>query len=61
MIGVFAKLASDVFETSFGLAKRRVPLDIPKIATNMVWHVRNDRDEANTWLRGQIKAIYRSL
>ena len=51
MIGVFTKLASDVFESSFGLIKRRVPLEIGKIATNMVWHMRNDRDRKHAWLR----------
>ena len=61
MIGVFTKLASDVFESSFGLATRRVPLEIGKIATNMVWHMRNDRDRKHAWLRQQIKAVYRDL
>ena len=61
MIGVFTKLASDVFESSFGLATRRVPLEIGKIATNMVWHMRNDRDRRHAWLRQQIKAVYRDL
>jgi len=37
MIGVFTKLALEVFEKSFGLTKRRVPLNIGKITTNMVW------------------------
>src|SRR3569833_552850 len=37
MIGVFTKLAADVFQKSFGLAKRPVPLDVGKIATQMVW------------------------
>ena len=58
MIGVFTKLASEVFETSFGLVKRRVPLDIGKIATNMVWHVRSSKDRKHMWLRQQIKAVY---
>src|SRR5665647_1008625 len=59
MIGVFSKLASDVFEKSFGLVTRRIPLDIGKIATNMVWHVRSDRDPKQAWLRQQIKAVYK--
>ena len=61
MIGVFTKLASDVFERSFGLVKRRVPMDVGKIATDMVWHIRNDRDRRHMWLRQQIKAVYRDL
>ena len=61
MIGVFSKLASDVFEKSFGLVKRRVPLDVGKIATNMVWHVRSDRDPKQAWLRQQIKAVYKGF
>lgn len=61
MIGVFTKLASGVFEKSFSLMKRRVPLDIGKIATNMVWHNRNDNDPKHAWLRQQIKAVYRKF
>ncbi len=58
MIGVFTKLASDVFEKSFGLIKRRVPIDVGKIATNMVWHARMHKDSKHAWLRQQIKAVY---
>lgn len=58
MIGVFSKLASDVFEKSFGLVTRRMPLDVGKIATNMVWHGRSERDRKHAWLREQIKAVY---
>jgi DNA-binding transcriptional LysR family regulator len=58
MIGVFTKLASDVFEKSFGLLKRRVPLEVGKIATNMVWHTRSNKDRKHMWLREQIKAVY---
>jgi LysR family transcriptional regulator, mexEF-oprN operon transcriptional activator len=61
MIGVFTELAADVFERSFKLAKRAVPLDIGKITTNMVWHMRNDRDRKHVWLREQIKAVYRGF
>lgn len=58
MIGVFTGLASGVFEKSFGLVKRRVPIDIGKIATNMVWHARSNNDRQHMWLRQQIKAVY---
>jgi DNA-binding transcriptional LysR family regulator len=61
MIGVFSKLASDVFEKSFGLVTRRIPLDIGKIATNMVWHARSERDRKHAWLRQQIKAVYKDF
>lgn len=61
MIGVFTRLACDVFEKSFNLAKRPVPLDVGKIATNMVWQMRNERDPKHAWLRDQIKAVYRRL
>ena len=61
MIGVFTKLAADVFEKSFTLVKRPVPVDVGSIATNMVWHVRYNRDSKHAWLRQQIKAIYRQL
>ena len=61
MIGVFSKLAADVFETSFGLVKRRIPLDVGKIATNMVWHGRSERDRKQAWLRQQIKAVYKGF
>lgn len=61
MIGVFTKLAADVFQKSFKLAKRPVPIDVGRIATNMVWHVRYDRDRKHAWLRDQIKALYRRL
>jgi DNA-binding transcriptional LysR family regulator len=61
MIGVFTKLAADVFQKSFKLAKRPVPIDVGSIATNMVWHVRYDRDRKHAWLREQIRAVYRGL
>jgi DNA-binding transcriptional LysR family regulator len=61
MIGVFTKLAADVFQKSFALTKRPLPIDVGSIATNMVWHVRYDRDRKHAWLRQQIKAIYRGL
>lgn len=61
MIGVFTELASGVFEKSFPLTKRRVPLDIGKIITNMVWHTRNDKDRKHAWLRQQIKAVYKNF
>ena len=35
MIGVYARLAAEVFENAFGLAKRRVPLTIGRIVTHM--------------------------
>ena len=61
MIGVFTKLACDVFEKSFNLAKRPVPIDVGKISTNMVWQARNDKDQKHAWLRKQIKAVYQAL
>jgi DNA-binding transcriptional LysR family regulator len=61
MIGVFTKLAADVFQKSFKLAKRPVPIDVGKISTKMVWHIRDDRDRKHVWLREQIKAVYRSF
>jgi DNA-binding transcriptional LysR family regulator len=61
MIGVFTQLASDVFEKSFGLAKRPVPGKVGKISTNMVWQARNDRDPKHAWLRQQIKEVYQAL
>ncbi len=61
MIGVFTELAAEVFQKSFNLAKRPVPVDVGNIATNMVWHVRYDRDRKHAWLREQIKAVYRSF
>jgi len=61
MIGVFTKLAADVFQKSFKLAKRPVPIDVGKIATKMVWRVRDDKDKKHLWLRQQIKAVYRGF
>ncbi|MGN6572258.1 MAG: LysR family transcriptional regulator [Pseudolabrys sp.] len=61
MIGVFTKLAADVFQKAFGLAKRPVPLDVGKVATQMVWPLRYDRDPRHVWLRQQIKAVYREF
>lgn len=58
MIGVFTELASNVFERSFKLVKRAVPINVGKISTNMVWHHRNDKDKKHAWLRTQIKAVY---
>ncbi len=61
MIGVFTQLASDVFEKSFKLMKRPVPIDVGEIATNMVWQSRNDKDQKHAWLRAQTKAVYQAL
>lgn len=61
MIGVFTQLAADVFERSFRLAKRPVPLDIGKISTSMVWQAGNDKDPRHAWLRQQVKAVYQAL
>jgi DNA-binding transcriptional LysR family regulator len=61
MIGVFTGLAAEVFQRSFKLARRPVPAGVGKIATNMVWHVRNERDKHHVWLRDQIKAVYQDL
>ena len=61
MIGVFTSLASHVFETSYGLARRPVPLQIGSIATNMVWHMRYENERRHMWLREQIREVYRSL
>ncbi len=49
------------FERSFGLVKRRVPLAVGKIATNMIRHARSDRDGKQAWLRQQIRQVYNSL
>lgn len=61
MIGVFTELASDVFEKSFRLARRPVPINVGKISTNMVWQARNDKDPKHVWLRKQIKVVYQAL
>jgi DNA-binding transcriptional LysR family regulator len=61
MIGVFTDLASNVFERSFKLARRAVPVNVGKISTNMVWHHRNDKDKKHVWLRQQIKAVYEAF
>lgn len=61
MIGVFTQLASDVFEKTFKLVKRPVPINVGKIVTNMVWHARSDRDKRHAWLRQQIKSVYRQF
>jgi DNA-binding transcriptional LysR family regulator len=61
MIAVLTKSPSDVLERSFGLMKFRVPFEVGKIATNMIWHSRNERDGKQAWLRKQIKAVYAAL
>jgi hypothetical protein len=61
MIGVFADLAAGVFQKSFDLVKRPLPIDVGAVATDMVWHVRYERDRKHAWLREQIRAIYRKL
>ena len=61
MIGVFTELASNVFERSFKLTKRAVPINVGKISTNMVWHHRNDKDKKHAWLRAQIEAVYEAF
>ncbi|WP_170149884.1 LysR family transcriptional regulator [Rhodoplanes roseus] len=61
MIGVFTQIAAGIFETSFGLATRPVPLDVGTLPTRMVWPARHDRDKAQAWLREQIRTVYRDL
>lgn len=62
MIGVFTKLAcDDVLKKSLKLVKRRVPLEVGKIATNMAWHVRSRRDKKQEWLRRQIREVIRGF
>jgi len=61
MIGVFANLAADVFQKSYRLTKRPLPIDVGKIATDMVWHSRYDRDGRHIWLREQVRAVYRTF
>lgn len=61
MIGVFADLAAGVFQKSFNLVKRPLPIDVGSVATDMVWHVRYERDRKHAWLRDQIRAVYRRL
>jgi DNA-binding transcriptional LysR family regulator len=61
MIGVFTGLAADVFRRAFGLTTRPVPIEVGKIATNMVWQARYDKDNKHQWLRRQIKALYAEL
>lgn len=61
MIGVFTKLASEVFEQSFKLAIRPVPLDVGNISTHMIWPTRLGRDQKHQWLRNQIRAVYRDF
>lgn len=61
MVGVFTKLAADVFHKSHGLAKRPVPIDVGGLAVAMVWRNRYDRDRRHVWLREQIKTVYGAL
>lgn len=61
MVSVFTRSASDVFETSFNLAKRPVPLEIGEISTSMIWHIRNERDKRHQWLRRQIRELCQTL
>jgi hypothetical protein len=56
--GAQRQLVSQVFASCSGLVKRRVPVDVSKIVTNMVWHVRTDKNRKHMWLRQQIKAVY---
>ena len=35
--------------------------DLGKIATDMAWHVRNDRDKRHEWMRQQVKSVYRNF
>jgi DNA-binding transcriptional LysR family regulator len=61
MIGVFTQLASEVLVKPSKLMKRPVPLDVGNLSTDMIWHVRKDKDKKNFWLRQQIKDVYRKF
>jgi DNA-binding transcriptional LysR family regulator len=61
MIGVFTEFAAEVFEASFGLVRRPVPIAVGPIETAMVWQLRHDRDRRHRWLREQIADVCRTL
>jgi DNA-binding transcriptional LysR family regulator len=60
MIGVFTRYAAKVFEETFGLMTRPLPIGI-SIETAMVWQLRYDNDRKFEWLRQQVSAVCRHI
>lgn len=58
MIGVFTRYAAKVFQDTFGLVARPLPMQL-SIETAMVWQLRYTGDPKFEWLRQQVGAVCR--
>jgi DNA-binding transcriptional LysR family regulator len=56
MIGVFTRYAAKVFEQTFGLVARPLPMAL-SIETAIIWQLRYDSDQKCEWLRQQVRAV----
>jgi DNA-binding transcriptional LysR family regulator len=60
MIGVFTRYAAEVFEQTFGLVARPLPMAM-SIETAMIWQLRYDSEQKYAWLRQQVGAVCRDV
>ncbi|MCQ8183526.1 LysR family transcriptional regulator [Methylomonas sp. SURF-1] len=61
MVMAFPKRAAEQLAQNQPLQWVPLPLDLPDYATVMVWHPLHDREPANAWLRGEIRAACAEL
>jgi DNA-binding transcriptional LysR family regulator len=60
MVGVFTRHAAKVFEETFRLVTRPLPMAV-SIETAMIWQLRNAGDQKHEWLRQQVGAACREI
>ncbi len=56
-ITTIAKKAATVFSKQYDLKLMPPPFDIPSVTLKLIWHRKNNNDEAHIWLRTAIKSI----
>ncbi len=56
MIVMLASRVAAAYAARFGLVTSPIPFEIGTVDIDMIWHARNDRDPAMTWLRERIRA-----
>lgn len=61
MIGVFTRRVCDVFQKTYQLEVRPLPMKGSVFSHSMVWHVRNHDDPRHLWFRHQVAELCRIL
>ena len=61
MVAVMSERAAREFARSFRLTLLDLPFSTPTLTTGMLWHRRSDAVPAQTWLRGMVTRVARTL